>query len=176
MIVTDDFNRANETPIAGNWTALDGIPKLVGNEVLGGSADTNLASYTGAAFGNNQSSQITILSAAVSGQGPSVRLAALRGYLVLFVSGSAAYLYRLDSNENFTLLQTLAPFAVALPWVIKLAAYGTGLTAYQNAVSIGTTTDGTYASGAPGWVIYGIDGDMDTWQGTDVFKFVLTPN
>lgn len=69
MAATDSFDRANESPLAGNWSVLSGTLNLVGNAVVAvntgfGTGQANIATYNAAsASTTNQYGRVELLFA-----------------------------------------------------------------------------------------------------------------
>ena len=60
--VSDDFNRADETPLAGNWTAVSTLvaPNLASNQVVCSALGSNAVIWNAASFGNDQWAQVDV--------------------------------------------------------------------------------------------------------------------
>jgi hypothetical protein len=74
----------------------------------------------------------------------------------------------IKKNENrvYTVIETI-PFVPALidGDTIKLSVEGDTLEVFVNGDSIGTTTDNTFSSGAPGIWINSTGSSLDDWEG-----------
>jgi hypothetical protein len=181
---SDAFDRANESPMGGNWTAPDGVADskflLVGDGAHGhvegqGGATLNWMYWNADGFNTNHKSQVTIsggnsLTGAGSWAGVAVRIQATgqSGYYCGIVGG-AYKLRRLDSGAENNLANITDTPTVGD--VLRLEANSTTITCYINNVQKAQATgESTYSGGAPGLFGYqGIDAwEMDTWSGDDL--------
>jgi hypothetical protein len=161
QVNTDDFNRANESPLAGNWTrVLQGTTdlQLLSNAVALLTTHTNdvYARYNPWASGNDQYSQADITSGgagAGSGGGVVVRMA----------TSGAITMYRLvvDNAGNYELTRRIADAGTSLrtgtlSYVagtkLGLSIIGSTLKIWYAGVQVGADiVDGSpLASGQPG--------------------------
>ncbi|MFC4307493.1 hypothetical protein ACFPN2_00225 [Steroidobacter flavus] len=174
-VQVDNFNRANATPLGGNWETItaNGL-NLASNQVTG-STGLAVSGWKAAsfAFAADQSSEVKVL---VPGDyddaGIGVRLSSTgggQGYVAQYRAGDGrVYVSRLTAGALTTLI------APVVSWtsgdVLKLTVTGTMLEVFRNGVSIGSTTDSTHASGQPG-LVYQLDNlnvtRLDDWQGQD---------
>lgn len=162
--VSDSFDRANETPLAGQWTTTtsETAINLASNSCTPSSLASDCgARYSGRVWANDQSSSAIFTSTGVSGQdgtGLGVRIAsAARTYyrfttnhasspnaeIRRFLAGASAQLDSWDltaftEGDRFT-LRVSGPASAAFLEVLR------------NGVSVRTFTDNsTIASGSPG--------------------------
>lgn len=159
----DNFNRANGG-LGANWTTITGIvaPTITSNQVLGNTATTNQgAIYTATTFPNDQFSQATVPVGGNNANGAytvDVRTsnAAWSGYECQFYNGNFS-LVRYDAGVQ-NVLTTVAG-SMASGDVLRITVVGTTLTCFQITAgvvtAVSTTTDAMYASGYPGFHIYG---------------------
>lgn len=168
--VSDDFNRANGA-LGANWTdqAIGGggeVVQIVSNAISGSVGGPAVAAsyYSGTAFGNDQSAQLTITvgPGMFSHIGPTVRASG---------TGGSATFYYLDyypANPSMALkkrvggsLSTIQDFfSVTLTDgdVIKISVSGSTLHAYLNGGELGSGySDGDLSSGFPGVHTNGYD-------------------
>lgn len=143
IMVTDDFNRADESPLAnGNWTTIsNGGLRIVSNQVIGvTNAGWNGSKYTGAAYGSDQYAQASSPSA--TDHWPSI--------LVRISSDNTKYyeFYRVNSTtlslriSGSTVIGTDITQAYTPGEVLKLEASGSGasinLSMYYNGTLLAT--------------------------------------
>lgn len=168
---SDNFNRANETPVAAPWAShVGGGCNLASNVLTSAGATLKVSSYTGT-WGNNQEAQGVVGALVSSTQyaGVAVRLSGDDGYECYTdgVNGAGhTAIARIDNGVE----TELAAFSPASAFVngdlIKLTVNGTTLEMFKNGASLGTTTDATYASGAPGVILFDL-ATLDDWSATD---------
>jgi hypothetical protein len=183
---SDNFNRATESPLAGNWTNTAGS----GNEAQ---LDTNAVFFqTGAAlcmaywnadaFNGNHYSQITLASYDDTTKQFAVAVRVQSGTVSGYYFGAWVGVYeigRIDSGTATAITTGLGTPAAGD--VLKLEVSGTTLTAYVDGASVGTgaTTSGGAAitGGAAGITGYGgaLGGTLDNWEGGDVGGVTACP-
>src|SRR5687768_6970061 len=105
-MATDDFTVNN---FATNWTVLDGGWSTSGGRAVPQNDEGNLAFWSAQGWNNGQRAQCKVYGASING-GPAVRVAATRGYYIS-VEAAQVRLFRLDSNENYNLIQDLSSTA-----------------------------------------------------------------
>lgn len=185
---TDDFNRANETPLSGggNWQdgpGAYGSVNLNTNKIRAATTGADVASrYGGTTFGNDQYSQAKMATLSGSGSryiGVNVRIRLSTdgdSYSALYVQGSGVVeLY--DQSDTGSIGSTLIASITstfAVNDILKLEVIGTtsNLKVYKNGSQIGTTqSDSTWTTGQPGVAFYTVDVaqiELDDWEGGDV--------
>lgn len=177
-MATDNFNRANETPIASPWTVQTGTDamRLISNEVLTNISANHSAAYHSSTPGNGQYSQIVLSNtietgtgAIFYGVGPAVRMTTgdTRKYSVSCRVGQILLLVW-DNVGGPTQLGSTFAGTVALGDTIRLEASGTTIRVLQNAVQRISVTDSTLASGRVGIQgTYSNDttSGLDNWDG-----------
>lgn len=176
---TDDFNRTDETPLAGNWTQSGSSGNdvvLAGNAINFSAGASDCAAWWDAdAFGANHYSQIAIATYPSSSFKHGVSVRHQSGAFTLYYFGAWTGVYeigRFDAGSATVITTGLGTPAAGD--VMKLEVNGTTLTAYVDGVSVGTgsTTDGGSAitGGAAGLVGYGsaLAATLDNWEGGDV--------
>jgi len=188
---TDNFNRANETPMAGNWSTVtgEGAFNLSSNAAIPNSLGSDCATrYSGRAWTDDQSSVAKITAGndgATTGTGVLVRAASgARTYYGVMISTSAGannVLFRRVAGA-FTQLG-VAFNSGGAAWVngdeLELQVEGpstaANLTVYKNGTSIFTHTDNSsISSGSPGLVYSSTSARsiVDDWEGREP---VVTP-
>lgn len=186
---TDDFNRANETPLAGNWSAGSGDTafNLASNAAFSPDDSVDRCSiYTGASFGNDQSSKAKLTTSGTSGGGAGPGLCVRH-------APAARTFYRLATDHaastnvefgrfvagSFTVLGSFTQaWTNGDTWEFRAVgpAAATVLTIYLNGALVQTFTDNSsLASGSPGisYSTTSISGTIDDWVGTDTFTDAL---
>ena len=178
---SDDFNRANESPIGGNWSAWTGLGtlRLVSNEVATSGADADAgARWSGNSFGEDQFSQITITASdGTPDSGPAVRIAsgALTGYFTTSHNPNLIYIHKFAAGVYTELGTTAGQYSIGD--VVKLEAIDDEVCVYVNVTEVvHCETDGTPLSGgAPGIFMYDSGDRADDWSGGDVSATVTAP-
>jgi hypothetical protein len=159
ILVQDNFNRANQNPLAGNWSTPTGANalQLSSNAVTYTDFNNDSSAYYNAiTWPNDQYSQCNCtVSNEGGGQGfgPSCREAsgALTRYrLVASTAASNNFELSKEVSGSFTLIwDRTSTFTSGN--LVRLEAQGTTLRAYNNGVQIGaSTTDSSIASGSAG--------------------------
>lgn len=169
---TDDFGRADANPLSGDWATAPGESdmRLVENSALSLSS-RGAAYWTGGSLSANQSSTITIGSAA--DVGILVRCSTSGSinmyYVAYLVAGTNARIFKATSGtQGSAWVQIGDTYNATTPDVgdvWKLAIIGSQLTLYQNGVARITTSDTDITSGQPG--IFSQGGRIATWTGAE---------
>jgi hypothetical protein len=184
QVASDNFNRANQNPMAGNWSSLPGLSglRIVSSSSRAITTNTDNGSYWNAdTFSDNQYSQIT-LSYTPTGShwaGLLVRVVpeATRysGYSIQ-VDGSVVYFYRINSTGGYSNLLTQWSDSFVSGDVLKMSIHNSGpsqvIRVWKNGVQIGSDlADSTYQSGGgPGIMVWESSSGMimDDWVGGNV--------
>jgi hypothetical protein len=158
---SDDFTRANESPIAGNWEVLAGTADLTSNEVVSGSFGIVRVKTTACTFNSNHKSEIdTSASTVAEGAAtqPCVRIQSDGSCyrLQLSAGASAFYIQKVIWNGTGFDVTNLAnqdgvPYSGGQ---LGLRISGTSIVGYI--VGIGdqvSVTDATLSGGQPGFII-----------------------
>ena len=169
---TDDFNRTNANPAGGNWTTLKDLSAIqVSSNTVKGTSGESDAIWNADSFGNDQYSQITL----VTNDNDGWRW----GVLVRGAGASATTAYVLRANTwsaegcglsswvagSLSLLQTVSQI-IGAGTVIRLEAQGTTLRIYDDGVQIGTDqTNSSIASGSAGISMLNTTAAADNWEG-----------
>lgn len=171
---SDDFNRANETPLASPWTNwLSTGANLVSNAATGVSAASRASFYNSGTWSDDQecSGIVGNLGSGVRYSSVGVRCAATsggRGYMCYtdgVAGASHTDIVRL-TNGTETIIKSVAT-AFANGDRIGIRAVGTSISMWKNGTQIDSVNDSTYTSGYPGINFYGL-ATMDDWQAADV--------
>jgi hypothetical protein len=176
---TDDFNRANESPLASPWIAPDGVSTskfdLLINHVVGNGGATIQLMYYNFAFAGDHYSQATLggsdLTAVATYAGVAVRIQASgqSAYVYGIIAGAGSYKIQKINSGTFTALQTCSG-TPTVGDVLKLSVSGTSLTGTVNGGSTCSATDSDHSGGKAG--LFGYNGSsaftLDDWSGDDV--------
>jgi len=136
-VPSDDFNRANETPLASPWllsTGSGGTANLVSNHVrAAASGPDKFYYYSGAAVSTEQFSQVTIGDSVMDG-GPAVRISGVAG-----VGPSGYWVSCFNSVLNFLVNGSLSSEGaigktIADGDTVRLTAEGNELNVYVNGI------------------------------------------
>lgn len=179
VALSDDFNRADEDPLASPWTHVSGSTlALSSNAITKPSGDNETRYYyASAASTSDQYSEIKLITSPPSNDfGPAVRISTGSdmyvntvvdfGYaLRKLVSGSWTILTFYDSGGFLTSGETCA-----------IRAVGSTLTAIVRTEEKATATDTSLTGGQPGLFWYRAGGSLDDWSGGDVTPPVISVN
>jgi fibronectin type III domain protein/lysyl oxidase len=169
---TDAFDRANENPIAGNWTSGPGNfgdLQIVGNVVQSVTAGVDGAAYYNAvAWPDDQWSEVELRSVGREQGGPAVRLSAtaVTGYVFAVNSGGTTY-FIAKGLDGWTPTLASGAHAFAVGDVLRLEVQGNTLRAYVNGTLIDSVVDSDIPSGNSGlWIWDHAAGlTFDDWAG-----------
>ena len=181
--VSDNFNRANQSPIAGNWTTAPVLPTwealaLVSNQIVPTNAAADgEAYYSGMVWPNDQYSKAKLYVTGTGGAAQGIGL-------LVRQSASAVTHYRLvvdhASSGNVALGKHVAGTYTTLAtltqsWtdgaVWELRVTGTKLQIFLNGTQVGSdVTDNSIASGSAGIVYSSTETSaaIDDWEGGQV--------
>jgi hypothetical protein len=178
-VLTDNFNRADQNPLAGNWTTSNGAIalKILSNQLTFASDFDASANYSATTFSNDQYSQVKLSNASGSGAtgfGVTVRQSTSANTRYRVTADSAAsnniQLGKEVNNVYSNLTGWPRTATVANGDTLRLEVQGTTLRVYINGVQVGAdTTDSSIASGYPG-IIYSSSAPSataDDWAGGD---------
>jgi hypothetical protein len=176
---TDDFNRANETPLASPWTVATGSTNnlnLSSNAITASGVGTKFNYYSGATATADQFSKIVQISAITDNDwGPAVRIGsdgAFSGYFFNqnTASPTAEGLWRKNAS-GYTQILASAITNVANGDEVEIRCEVNDITGLRN----GSTLSGPHTDSAPmtaegdgvGLFVYQTGGSLDDWQGGD---------
>lgn len=177
-LASDNFNRADETPMVGNWTANTNFANrlnLTGNVVKDpDNTDDASSIYNAVVWPANQWSQCAVTCEETSvgtgmGYGPAVRCqSGSQGRYFLTVNHAATLNLNLFKiNGGGTQLGSYTVTYVA-GQTVRLEIAGTTLSVYYNGVFIASVTDSDFATGSAGIYastpLLGTD-FLDDWSG-----------
>ncbi|HYF54658.1 MAG TPA: hypothetical protein VEA41_10405, partial [Salinarimonas sp.] len=177
---TDNFNRANEDPIGGNWTLMtdSGNVRIVSNEIAGPSANGEGAVYYNAATPDNDQRSQAVLRAPLSGfdaaYGPAVRCSttARTRYEAVALSNDRINLVKWVAGTQTTIEQIFT--ALAAGDTIKIEAEGSTLRVYKNGVQVHSEGDASIASGRWGMRLVHNTSRLDDWEGANLSAAGIT--
>lgn len=187
ILATDNFNRANQNPLAGNWTTQStaGNLQIVSNAIEAATAGASSEAYYNAlAFGNDQWSQTKVasLNTGVTSNAGLILRANTSGVRTEYTA-----LYQCVTNQFFIqkrvagVTTTLKNSAGLNPTpaandVLTGCIVGTAISFYVNGNLIWTLTDSSIASGAPGMLLFAgtsvANAVLDDWAAGD---FITAP-
>lgn len=180
VIATDNFNRANETPLSGggNWSLSFGdnpwdlsgnvvVPRVIFNDCV--------MHYTAGTWPNDQYSKADLTVTATVGGDQGVGLtvrgttAATTYYRAVAdhaASGNVS-IAKMVAGVHTTLVSGTFSWTDGATW--ELRVQGTTLTFLCNGVTVLTTTDSSIASGTPGIALSSnvTSASIDNWEGGD---------
>lgn len=175
---SDDFNRDDESPLAGNWKQLysRGL-RLSSNAIIGPSSAGDAGHrWNAGSFYGNQFSQVEVKET-TQAKGVAVRYqdSTVSGYVAYF-SGGNVTLYRED-NDVSTIIGSSVSAPLSIGDIIRIEARGSTISALVNGVVKRTVTDSTYSNGWAG--IFGLSTtcNFDNWIGGNLLGYTtLTPD
>lgn len=175
-MAADNFNRANETPLASPWVLQSGSSgqvNLVSNAVQANTSADKLVYYSGSATQEKQYSQAVINSKPNSNDwGPAVRIGSngLSGYIMAqYDPGSNFRGISKFVAANFFMVAT-GGSTTAVGDTARVEADGTSIKTYKNGILdiSGTDSSLTTAGNGAGLFIYESGGAIDDWEGGDI--------
>jgi hypothetical protein len=175
---TDNFNRADENPIAGNWTNHGTQNRIVSNVVQGNNWET-ASNWNADTFNNDQYAKYTIVSSnGTMDAGVAVRIGptSLNCYIMSSYGGGCGY-GKFVNNAFSDIIGTTTTTAPGD--IIELRISGSTLSGFKNGSPVSNTaSDGTLTSGSAGFYIYDANAQIDNWEGGNIGGGapVLPPN
>ena len=163
-MASDNFTRANENPIAGNWTALSTTGQFAPGQLISDSVEGTIVGRESDYYWNAESpsddqfSEVTIGAIVVANEpavGVILRASPGQGY-VLAVQAHAGYFDWTIEKAIGGVLSVIADGTVTGPTlasgdVIQGAVQGTLLSLLRNGVFVGGASDASIASGSYGF-------------------------
>jgi hypothetical protein len=181
---TDAFTRANETPLAGNWTSPitgEQAVNLTTNQVVTTSDNDSSARYSGRTWANDHSSSALITTPGSSGgnQGIGVCVRAASGartyyrFIVDHAGASNAALHRVIAGAQTVLDTWTQTFTDGDRFTLRVngPASAAFLEVLRAGASVRTFTDNSsLASGSPGlaYSSAAVSGTWDDWEGGEL--------
>lgn len=171
----DNFNRANETPLAGNWTLVTNSQatfNLTSNEILSTATGTTRGTsyrWNADTFGDNQYSQCSANTLGTDTDWSAIARVSASAYTFYMASAYAPNerLFKCVAG-SFTALVSITTDNVAVGDVVRVECEGTTIRWVLNGVSKGSATDSAIASGSPGIFIWQSSARLDNWAGGDL--------
>jgi len=168
VVASDNFNRANESPlvVGGNWQrfTFGGFANLTGNQMTGVSADALYYWQGSGTFDNaRQFSRVHVTNA--SGQVGLVLLGTSTQALVAAWNGGTLYIYWYTGSVNQGALTTM-PSTLQNGDFIEAVLDGGTISAKVNGLVVATVANTTsLTSGRPGFETYQTGATFDDWVG-----------
>lgn len=146
-ITTDDFTRANETPIASPWVNTQGSLRLASNAVEGNVAVTNNLARSGTNIAADGWVQGTIVDTG-SNIGVLFRhsVSAADAYCLLYSSGGVVLQLAKFTAGVPTVLKSISPFTAFAGDILRLEVIGGTLTGYVSSSLSIAVADATFAA------------------------------
>lgn len=167
---TDDFNRANETPLASPWVKALGTnnANLSSNQVVSSGSDDKLYYYTGATATADHYSEITSATATSAFEGPAVRISASSDNAYVVILGGFHAFYKCVAGSFSSLAAT--GVGEVNNATCRLVVEGSSLSYYQAGVlsSGSPITDSSITVEGDGAGFWLYDGSLDNWEGADL--------
>lgn len=163
VIASDDFNRANQNPLAAPWLVV-GLQLLNHQVVATTTNNFGIASYDAITWPSDHSSQ-AILKNAVANSGAIQLLARIQAsfndWYTFYIpnvttgigQGGAVHIGKVVSGVLQPSIADGGVNLLSIGDVFKFQAKGANLTAYQNGNLILSGTDSTFSGGKPGLAI-----------------------
>jgi hypothetical protein len=155
VALLDDFNRADASPLSGDWTTVTGLAdlRLVSNTARSIS-DADSAAWYGAAgtWANDQTTSVVYGNGGNTDAGPCVRMAT--GAYTMYMPGAhdgIGHLYKVVGSSFSTLGNGTG---YASPITVLVSAIGTTILYSNSGVTQVTQTDSAITSGKGGMFIY----------------------
>jgi hypothetical protein len=163
VIAADNYTRANESPMTGNWTSVFGTINLTSNEAVAGGLACSR--WNADSFPDDQYAEIVVASLASSWVGPAVRCASSGQYLYFLVCDASNKTYYRIVNGSWNAVGSAISDATSVSDTIRLKVEGTTLTGYSNGTPLAARSDSQIASGVGGIVMGASGGAVDDWEG-----------
>lgn len=168
---TDNFNRADGSPGA-NWTANVGAAGdylIDTNKIKAAHSGYGSMYYSGAAFANDQTSELLITATSGGYIGVACRVsAAANTWYGFILDGTNTERFKYVAGTGTSMGSS--PTTVTAGDTLKIGAVGTDITYYKNGSAVASVTDSSIASGYAGIGGFGFasTGMGDDWAGLDV--------
>lgn len=180
---SDDFNRANETPLAGNWTSFTASKfNLAGNVVVPAATGSDSTSIWNAnAFANDQFSQAALTVNGTNGGGAGLGLClrsdgnpsrTLYRLVIDHAASNNIDISRFNAGANSPLKQVTQAWTDGDTWRFEITGFV--LSVYRNGALVTTFDDSAsgskIASGSVG-ISYSsteTSASLDNWSGGDL--------
>lgn len=167
MSLSDDFNRANQDPIAGNWSkpSAFGALKIDTNQIAVSSPGSDSLAYWSANTWNaDHTSQVTVAVEGGGDGGPAVRISAVDDAYINVQPGTDLRMYAIVDGGFAEIDNDAGEYAPGT--LAKMLAVGTTISSQLNAVGINSVTNSANAGGSAGIFMYDGVIRFDDWVGT----------
>jgi len=179
LVVTDDFNRDNETPLAGNWTSGTGgggTMNLTTNQVVYAGAATAWYYWNADSFGNDQYVKASIdRGTYMSGLVLRGQSGAFTFYLAHIESDAKLVLYYQVAGGGYTQIGADVVITYVQDAILEFRVTGSNpslLTVIYNGSEVVTDREDSNvdSGGAPGlfFLSASCDGSFDDFEGGDL--------
>lgn len=167
---SDDFNRANESPLASPWAASTGTINLSGNKLTGNSAAMGSVKYSDLSTADHYS-QITTLTCGIGqGCGPMVRFSSsAETYYTSWTDTSGITVYKVIAGASTSIGSWANAWGTSPNVVIKFTANGSSITSNVSGTDRVSVTDTSITGNTkPGCGIWQTPGTLDDWSAADL--------
>ena len=163
---SDNFNRTNQSPLAGNWTTANGFINLTNNSLIDNGLD-DWTYWNAATFANDQFSQASVSHTTTEdNHAVAVRVAA-SGKTFYFCDGGAVHEIGKFVNGTHTSLKAVS-VTINTNDVLRCEVQGTTIRYIVNGTVVNSVTDSSILSGSPGLFMSTSDGVFDDWSAGDL--------
>jgi hypothetical protein len=168
----DNFVRADETPIAGNWstdsTFTPGL-RLLTNALQGGSAGNALSSWNAFTPADDQFSQVQVLVLGTSSDfGPTCRGNNAGSAYIALANTGAEGIAKFTAGTYSSIAAVAITPNLAVGDIFRLECEGSTLRMVRNGLVLGSTTDTSFTAGSVGVHIFPTNSRMKDWRGGDI--------
>lgn len=171
-VVSDDFQRANESPLAAPWAnSIGGLftagVTLVSNQASGVGAVNGLSQYSTGSWGRDQvcTAVVGALTAGTAFAGVGVRLNTAASGYILQTDGTTTTLVRYNVGVATNLVTGIG--SVANGDTLQIRVAGPNLSCYKNGALIASATDSNLTLGNPGILAAG-PATLDNFFGSEI--------
>lgn len=166
----DDFQRANETPLASPWAEVPGgwpgTCNLVSNDAQGSGQDSPQYYDKGSAWSADQWVEVVVDNSFTVDSGPCVRTGSGKGYFWSGYTGGSGEVHLMGTGAFGSAITTRNPATVSFGDVLRLEVAGSTIRCFKNGVQIGADiSDSTHGSGSPGFFSFSSAGIVMSWVG-----------
>ena len=175
LLVTDDFNRADNTSLGSNWTETGNVTaslSISGNSIVHNNSGTHSCEghWTAATFNANHWSEADCTATGTAREvWVAVRQTGRSYYAGVWDTNGDYRIYYSNAGAWTSLALNAGVAGTTGTKTLRMEAVGTKLTLYANGVEVLTTTHATLTSGSPGIGIWGGSGpSIDNFRAGDV--------
>jgi len=168
----DNFERADETPIGGNWSTdsvfTPGL-RLLTNALQGGSAGNALSYWNAFTPADDQFSQVRALVLGTNTDfGPTTRGDAAGSAYIALANTGAEGLAKFTAGTYTSLASVPITPNLAIGDILRLEVEGSTLRMYRNGILLGSTTDTSFTTGKTGVHAFPTNSRLNDWRGGDL--------